>query len=82
MVNPVSPNLDSVSADPREKAEAIRAAREFRALKVPAKEVAPAVRKLLRLKWHTSLGRAAQSARITKKPILWIQALGDLKGYT
>lgn len=79
---PISPTLDSVSADPMERARAMKAAKEFRKLKVPGKEVAPAVRKLLKLRWHKSLRAAAYKARAEDKPILWIQALGDLRGYT
>jgi hypothetical protein len=79
---PPSPTLDSVSADPVERAKAVKAAKEFRRLKVPGKEVAPAVRKLLKLRWHKSLRAAAYQARTEDKPILWIQALGDLRGYT
>ena len=81
-LRPASPTLDTVAADPVEKARALEAAREFRAMKVPAKKVTSAVRKLLKLRWHKSLRDAAYKARADHKPILWIQALGDLKGYT
>lgn len=81
-VRPVSPTLDTVAADPAEKAKALEEARAFRALKVPGKKVAPAVRKVLRLRWHKSLKEAAAKAREDHKPILWIQTLGDLRGYT
>jgi hypothetical protein len=79
---PASPTLDTVSASPEEKARALADAKEFRSLKVPARKVAPAVRKVLRLRWHKSLRGAAHKARAEHKPILWIQALGDLRGYT
>jgi hypothetical protein len=81
-LTPVSPTLDSVSADPAEKARALKAAREFRRMKLPGKEVAPAVRRLLKLRWHKSLRDAAYQAKTKNRPILWIQALGDLRGYT
>ncbi len=81
-LTPVSPTLDSVSADPEEKARALKAAREFRAMKLPGKEAATAVRRLLTLRWHKKLRDAAYKARADNKPILWIQALGDLRGYT
>jgi hypothetical protein len=81
-LRPASPTLDSVAADPLEKARALAAARKFRAMKVPAKKVTPAVRKLLKLRWHKALRDAAYKAKADHKPILWIQALGDLRGYT
>ena len=79
---PASPTLDAVSADPAEKARALKAAREFRAMKLPGKEVAPAVRRLLKLRWHKKLRDSAYQAKVNNRPILWIQALGDLRGYT
>lgn len=81
-LRPASPTLDTVAADPREKARALAAARKFRSTKVPGRKVAPAVRKLLKLRWHRSLRDAASQAGKKRKPILWIQALGDLRGYT
>lgn len=80
--SPVTLTLDSISADPEEKARARKEAREFFKLKVPARKVAPAVRKITSLKWHGTLAKAARDAAEQKKPILWIQALGDLKGFT
>lgn len=34
------------------------------------------------LRWHSSFGHAAAVARRSDKPILWVQALGDLRGFT
>ena len=33
------------------------------------------------LKWHESLGDAKAIAAATGKPILWLQALGDIDGF-
>ncbi len=33
------------------------------------------------LDWHSKLGSALRSARVHGKPLLWIQALGDLDGF-
>jgi len=57
-------------------------AQAFRRLQVPGSKVSRAVKKVRKLKWHSSLTAASQHARQTKKPIVWIQALGTLKGYT
>jgi hypothetical protein len=47
------------------------------------KEVGTAVRSLLRkLDWHEELEDAAAAAIANGKPILWIQALGELDGFT
>ena len=35
-----------------------------------------------RLAWHESLAGAAKTAAELDRPIVWIQALGDLKGFT
>lgn len=81
-MRPASPTLDSVAADPVEKARALATAREFRSMKMSAGKVSRAVRRLLGLRWHKSLRQAAAAAKADRKPILWIQALGDLRGYT
>jgi hypothetical protein len=80
--SPVTLTLDSITADPKEKAKARKEAREFFSLHVPAKITAPAVRKVTRLRWHKSIAKATLRARAENKPILWIQALGELKGLT
>ncbi len=56
-------------------------AQRFRELRVPGRKVQKAVRKLRRLHWYKKLKNAARDAETQNKPILWIQALGDLKGY-
>lgn len=80
--SPVTLTLESISADPEEKARARQEAREFFKLKIPVRVTAPAMRKVTKLRWHKTLAKASIRARAEKKPILWIQALGDLKGFT
>jgi hypothetical protein len=56
-------------------------ARKYRRLQTPGNEVRPAVEKLAQeLDWHDSLQSAQRVAKRTGKPIVWIQALGDLTG--
>ncbi len=58
------------------------AARKFRQLEVAGDQVSENVKRLTdELKWHKTLGGALQTARSSKKPLLWIHALGDLKGF-
>ncbi len=57
-------------------------ARSFRRLRVPGEEVAKNVKRLTKeLHWYRTLGGALASGRSKGKPILWVQALGDLKGF-
>jgi hypothetical protein len=78
----VTLTLDSITADPLVKARARKAAEAFRRRRVDGAEVSAAVGKLVRLRWHRALGGAARRARALDKPILWVQALGDLDGFT
>jgi hypothetical protein len=60
----------------------MREARSFRRLKVSGEQVEKNVRKLTKeLKWHKSLGSALAAGRREGKPVVWIQALGDLNGF-
>lgn len=57
-------------------------ARKFRRLKVSGEQVAKNVRKLTKeLKWYKNLGSALAAGRREGKPVVWIQALGDLDGF-
>ena len=59
-----------------------RDARSFRQLRIPGEEVARNVKRLRKeLRWHKTLGGALASGRSSGKPILWVQALGDLGGF-
>lgn len=58
-------------------------AQAFTHLVLPGKEVSSGIRKLRKeLKWYKTLRVASREAKKTGKPILWIQALGKLSGYT
>ena len=66
------------------KAERARSkkAKEFtKKLQVPAEELAKRVAKVQdSLAWHSDLDEAREAAIQSNKPILWVQALGDLSG--
>ena len=57
------------------------ATHSFRRMQVSGTEVRANVNKLLELDWHKDLQLAQQHAEGLGKPILWIQALGDLEGH-
>ncbi len=57
-------------------------ARQFQNLKVDGTRNAAAVKKLRKeLRWHKSAATASHSASQKGRPIVLIQALGDLKGF-
>ena len=59
-----------------------RDANQYRRLESPGEQVKQNVDKLTKeLKWFRSLEAAKLTARNEKKPILWVQALGELNGY-
>ena len=49
--------------------------------KLAGKEMKKAVAKVKALKWHESLAEAKAVSAATGKPILWLQALGDIDGF-
>ena len=56
--------------------------REFRGLTVPGKKVEENVKRLTKeMHWYSSLGSALAAGRSQGKPVLWVHALGDLKGF-
>lgn len=58
-------------------------AKKFRKLEVDGAQVAANVEKLrAELTWHDSLEEALAAAAAEGKPLLWIQALGELDGYS
>ena len=64
-------------------ADAVSSAQQFANLRSPGTEVRRAVKKLVReLNWYKTLRSAQNEAKKTGKPIVWIQALGALSGYT
>ncbi|MEE9127296.1 MAG: hypothetical protein V3U11_09160 [Planctomycetota bacterium] len=62
--------------------EEARKAYEFRKLRVSGMKLNRLVRKVRKLKWHSSLSNAKKQAKREGKPILWIQALGNLNSIT
>lgn len=61
----------------------IHAASRYRRHRMEGAAVEKAVRRLAsELRWHDSLDAALAAARASAKPVLWVQALGELTGYT
>ncbi len=60
----------------------MKEARAYRKLEVDGDAVIANVEKLTtELTWHGDLAAARDAARASGKPVLWVQALGDLDGY-
>lgn len=75
---PAMPNRGKGQKDPE-----MAAARSFRGFKLPGEELAPNLEKLVtELAWHDSVEAALAAAKKAGKPVLWIQALGDLDAFT
>ncbi len=56
---------------------------EFLNLRVAGHDVYRGVRKVLtELTWHRDLDLAASQAKKQQRPILWLQMLGDLRGFS
>ncbi|MFY9340858.1 MAG: hypothetical protein WAT39_00120 [Planctomycetota bacterium] len=49
--------------------------------KLEGRDMKKAVAAVKALKWHESLGEAKAISAATGKPILWLQALGDIDGF-
>ena len=81
VVSPV-PGILRMTGFGGDESEETRQAREFQKLRVPGVKVNRLIRKVRKLKWYSSLAKAKQAARRQSKPILWIQALGNLNSYT
>lgn len=74
--------VDPTKQHPKVDKRSSRDARKFRQLEVSGDTVEANVKKVVdRLRWHGSLSSALQAARQKNKPLLWIQALGDLDGF-
>lgn len=59
-----------------------KAAHDFRRLHLPGEEVARNVERLTsELHWYRSLSSALAAGRSADKPVVWIQALGDIDGF-
>ena len=62
---------------------ATQSEQKFRGTKVDGNDLKRAVKRVTdELKWHKKLSAAQQDAKQSGKPILWLQLLGDLDGYT
>ena len=56
---------------------------DSRKTRLEGRDVRRAVTRLVRdLDWHDDLDAALEDAAAAGKPVLWIQALGELDGYT
>ena len=78
---PAEVPMAAAVARPLTAAEA--AAEAFRKMQVRGTALSKAVNTVTKtLTWHDKLGDAARAARESGRPILWIQALGTLQGYT
>ena len=76
------PQVARATSRPSVGRDAKHEARTFRKLKVSGEQVEKNVAKLTdELKWFKTLGGALKAGTEKKKPVLWIQALGDLTGY-
>jgi hypothetical protein len=53
---------------------------ETHGVKVAGKDLKRAVKQVAALRWHDDLTDARAESAATGKPILWLQALGDLEG--
>lgn len=50
-------------------------------VKASGKELSKAVKKVTKLQWHEKQADAFTASAATGKPVLWLQALGDLDGF-
>lgn len=56
---------------------------EFLHLRMTGRDVGRGVRKVLtELNWHRDFAAAASEATQRQRPILWLQMLGNLRGFT
>jgi hypothetical protein len=78
-----APSTSSTPAPaPRKETEAEKAAREFRESKRAGNELKRAVKSVRDLHWQTKLSDAYKAAAAEDKPVFWVNALGDLAGFT
>ena len=79
----VSASCTPMSRPQRGPTAAEKEAAKFRQPQIRGRNLLRAVGTVTReLDWHDDLDEAMEDAEETGKPILWIHALGDLKGYT
>lgn len=76
-------SAQEAKASKADKSERKQAIIESRRAKVDAEENAKNIEKVSKeLTWHTSLDAARKLAKKEGKLVFWIQALGDIDGYT
>jgi hypothetical protein len=80
--DPTTLTLDSIPVDAATKERARSVALEFFSSRLEGRKAAQAVGKVLKLKWHKSLKTATTEATKQGRPILLVQALGDITGFT
>jgi hypothetical protein len=80
--HPTTLTLDSIDVDAATKEQARSEALEFFRSQLDGRKAARAVGKVLRLRWHKSLKAATTTAIDKDRPILLVQALGDIGGFT
>jgi len=70
-------------ADPADPAVAKRAVvdPDTVGVKASGKDLKKAVAKIAKLHWHERYADAFAASAATGKPVLWLQALGDLEGF-
>jgi hypothetical protein len=62
--------------------DAGRSAHAFRRLRVPGEQVEQNVEKLVsELRWYSNLRAARAAGKAKDKPVVWIQALGEIDGF-
>lgn len=77
-----SPQTQGPSNDIASAKIAKMSPRKFKRLTVPGDVVETNVERLTtRMRWHKRLGAALAEGKAKGKPVVWIQALGDLEGF-
>lgn len=68
--------------DAPKETPAQKGARDFRERKVMGPVLRKAVKHVRELPWQTEFAEAAARSAATGKPVFWVNALGDLGGFT
>jgi len=81
LVGTASAQAPFTAAEIPESAYAEARAEQFKELVQPGKDTREAFKKVRRLGWTRSLRSARSLAKLQDKPILWIEAYGEITGY-
>lgn len=76
---PQDPPTTTVAAVATQASEVTPA--DLQGPRLAGKALRKAVRQIAALPWHADLEDAIAAAAASGKPILWLQALGDLEGF-